>query len=232
MPLELALGLSPDHPLMRIIQGLLICCTALMPGLFGYQTFLIAQKERQRRRRENPPNPWKMRWTRIVYENAWLRLREDAVTVRMARRESMAWSNSALGGSRRPQCRREIVLVGQWRYPLGRYSWEIPRGGSQPGESDLLAVARRECGKRPVSKARHWQAGARQSISTTESPRMSSTCFWLRASTAAKRSPDPEEEIAIRWIPFRSRGEMAAERRNHAKSAAWRPSCMAARAVS
>jgi len=45
MPLELVLGLRPDHFLMRIIQKLLILATALMPGLFGYQTFLIAQKE-------------------------------------------------------------------------------------------------------------------------------------------------------------------------------------------
>jgi 2-polyprenyl-3-methyl-5-hydroxy-6-metoxy-1,4-benzoquinol methylase len=45
MPLELVLGLRPDHWLMRIIQKLLILFTALMPGLFGYQTFLIAEKE-------------------------------------------------------------------------------------------------------------------------------------------------------------------------------------------
>jgi 2-polyprenyl-3-methyl-5-hydroxy-6-metoxy-1,4-benzoquinol methylase len=46
MPLELVLGLRPDHPVMRVIQRILIVCTALMPGLFGYQTFLSAQKER------------------------------------------------------------------------------------------------------------------------------------------------------------------------------------------
>jgi 2-polyprenyl-3-methyl-5-hydroxy-6-metoxy-1,4-benzoquinol methylase len=45
MPLELVLGLRPDHFLMRIIRRLLILCTALMPGLFGYQTFLIARKK-------------------------------------------------------------------------------------------------------------------------------------------------------------------------------------------
>ena len=44
MPLELALGLRPDHFLMRIIQKILIASTALMPGLFGYQTFLVARK--------------------------------------------------------------------------------------------------------------------------------------------------------------------------------------------
>jgi 2-polyprenyl-3-methyl-5-hydroxy-6-metoxy-1,4-benzoquinol methylase len=45
MPIELALGLGPDHFLMRIMQALLICCTAWMPGLFGYQSFLVAQAE-------------------------------------------------------------------------------------------------------------------------------------------------------------------------------------------
>jgi 2-polyprenyl-3-methyl-5-hydroxy-6-metoxy-1,4-benzoquinol methylase len=45
MPLELVLGLAEDHFLMRIIQRLLIICTALLPGLFGYQSFLVAQKD-------------------------------------------------------------------------------------------------------------------------------------------------------------------------------------------
>jgi 2-polyprenyl-3-methyl-5-hydroxy-6-metoxy-1,4-benzoquinol methylase len=47
MPLELVLGLRPEHFLMRIVQAFLIICTALMPGLFGYQIFLTAQKERR-----------------------------------------------------------------------------------------------------------------------------------------------------------------------------------------
>ncbi len=46
MPLELVLGVRPDHFVMRLIQRILILCTALMPGLFGYQIFLTAQKER------------------------------------------------------------------------------------------------------------------------------------------------------------------------------------------
>jgi 2-polyprenyl-3-methyl-5-hydroxy-6-metoxy-1,4-benzoquinol methylase len=46
MPLELVLGWRPEHFLMRLVQRFLILCTALMPGLFGYQIFLTAQKER------------------------------------------------------------------------------------------------------------------------------------------------------------------------------------------
>lgn len=36
-----------------------------------------------------------------------------------------------------------VHLVGQWRFPLGRYSWEMPEGGAEPGE-DALECARRE----------------------------------------------------------------------------------------
>ncbi len=46
MPFELVLGLPPDSLFMRILQRFLIACTAVMPGLFGYQIFLTAQKER------------------------------------------------------------------------------------------------------------------------------------------------------------------------------------------
>jgi hypothetical protein len=45
MPLELVLGLRPESLVMRVIQWFLILCTAVMPGLFGYQIFLTAQKE-------------------------------------------------------------------------------------------------------------------------------------------------------------------------------------------
>ena len=36
-----------------------------------------------------------------------------------------------------------VHLVGQWRFPLGRYSWEMPEGGAEPGEP-ALDCARRE----------------------------------------------------------------------------------------
>lgn len=43
IPAELALALSPKNPIVRISQAILIFLTALLPGLFGYQSFLTAR---------------------------------------------------------------------------------------------------------------------------------------------------------------------------------------------
>jgi ADP-ribose pyrophosphatase len=39
---------------------------------------------------------------------------------------------------------REIVLIRQYRYVIGRWIWELPAGSLEPGEAPLRA-ARREC---------------------------------------------------------------------------------------
>lgn len=43
IPLEMILPLNVDNPLMRVLHGLLVFGTRLLPTLLGYQTFLIAR---------------------------------------------------------------------------------------------------------------------------------------------------------------------------------------------
>lgn len=35
-----------------------------------------------------------------------------------------------------------VHLVGQWRFPLARYSWELPEGGAEPGEDPRVCAER------------------------------------------------------------------------------------------
>jgi len=95
----------------------------------------------------------------------------------------------------------EIALVGQWRYPHNRYSWEIPRGGSHPGESDMLAVAQRELAEEAGVTAQHWKyLGGVDCCNGVVDDVQS---FYLAtALTFTERSPDPEEEITVCWKPF------------------------------
>jgi ADP-ribose diphosphatase len=84
-----------------------------------------------------PSNPWKTLSSRLVYENPWIRVREDQV-LRPDGQPGIygvvEFKNRAVGvlpveddGS--------VWLVGQYRYPLDLYSWEIPEGGSPASES-------------------------------------------------------------------------------------------------
>jgi 2-polyprenyl-3-methyl-5-hydroxy-6-metoxy-1,4-benzoquinol methylase len=46
IPLEVLLSFSFENPLMRIMHGTLILLTRVLPGLFGYQNFIVARSRR------------------------------------------------------------------------------------------------------------------------------------------------------------------------------------------
>jgi 8-oxo-dGTP pyrophosphatase MutT (NUDIX family) len=89
-------------------------------------------------------NPWQTLSSRLIYENAWIAVTEHQV-IRPDGLPGMYgtvhFQSDAVGVV--PYEDGWIWLVGQWRYPLDRYEWEIPEGGSPPGE-DPETTARRE----------------------------------------------------------------------------------------
>jgi 8-oxo-dGTP pyrophosphatase MutT (NUDIX family) len=90
-------------------------------------------------------NPWTTLGQRPIYENPWIAVREDRV-IRPDGRPGIYgvvhFKNSAVGVLPVDQEGR-VWLVGQYRYTLGQYSWEIPEGGGPPGEPPE-ETARRE----------------------------------------------------------------------------------------
>jgi len=138
----------------------------------------------------------------VVYENAWIRVREDEVT--------RPDGNAGIYGviEIRPSVGvvalnkdDEMVLVGQWRYPHNHYSWEVPRGGSQPGETDMLAAAKRELAEEAGLLAEHWEyLGAADCCNGVVNDVQS--LYLATGLSETARQPDPEEEIAICWKPF------------------------------
>jgi 8-oxo-dGTP pyrophosphatase MutT (NUDIX family) len=92
-----------------------------------------------------PTNPWTILNSRLVYENPWIRVREDQV-LRPDGQPGIygvvEFKNRAVGvlPVDHEGC---LWLVGQHRYPLNIYCWEIPEGGSPESESPE-ETARRE----------------------------------------------------------------------------------------
>jgi 8-oxo-dGTP pyrophosphatase MutT (NUDIX family) len=90
-------------------------------------------------------DPWVVKGVTRPFENNWFHIESYAVvhpggadgiyTVVRPRRLAVGVLPIEPDGC--------VHLVGQWRFPLGRYSWEMPEGGAEPGE-DPLDCARRE----------------------------------------------------------------------------------------
>lgn len=90
-------------------------------------------------------NPWTTLEHRPIYENAWISVREDRV-IHPDGSEGIYgvvhFKNKAIGVLPvEPDGR--VWLVGQYRYPLHQYSWEIPEGGG-PIDEAPEATAHRE----------------------------------------------------------------------------------------
>jgi len=90
------------------------------------------------------PNPYTVLDRRPIYDSPWIRLREDRLEHRCGGRPKYAvcgFRNTACGVLALDSQDR-VVLVGQWRYPLETYTWELPEGGGQETETPLATIQR------------------------------------------------------------------------------------------
>jgi ADP-ribose pyrophosphatase len=155
---------------------------------------------------ENTPeatdNPW-TRWSRrIVYQNAWIVVYHDDV-----RRPDgqpgiygvVHYRNRAVGVVAVDDQDR-VLLVGQYRYPLDEYSWEIPEGGAAEGE-DLLAAAQRELVEETGCTAGRWQELLRAHLSNSVSDE-AAFCYLATELHIGTARPEGTEQLLVRWVSF------------------------------
>ncbi len=153
-------------------------------------------------------NPWDVLSTRVVYDNPWIRVREDAVVHPNGERGIygvVQYKNVAVGVLAIED--EHIYLVGQYRYPLGRYSWEIPEGGCAPGE-EPLGAARRELEEETGLSARAWRKLGEAYLSNSVSDEIA---IWFVATglTQGERRPEASEQIQVRRLPLERAIRMA-----------------------
>ena len=146
--------------------------------------------------------PWTRRTRRVAYENPWITVWHDEVT----RPDGEAgiygvvhFANLAVGALAIDDAGR-VPLVGQHRYALDRYSWEIPEGGVPDGESPLDG-ARRELREETGIEAADWLELGRSHLSNSVSDE-EAVLFLATGLTHGEATPDGTESLAVRWVPF------------------------------
>jgi 8-oxo-dGTP pyrophosphatase MutT (NUDIX family) len=104
-----------------------------------------------------------------------------------------------------------VLLVGQHRYTLDAYSWEIPEGGVQPGEAPLDGI-RRELREETGVEATEWTGIGSFALSNSITDERG--LLWLATGlTHGTAQPDPTEDLAVRWVPFDEALAMTADGR-------------------
>jgi 8-oxo-dGTP pyrophosphatase MutT (NUDIX family) len=161
----------------------------------------MSEPEQPVREPEEPVHvgPWRRRTRRVAYENPWIRIDHDEVDrpdgssgiYGVVHFENVAIGVVAVGGDGR------LLLVGQHRYPLDRYSWEIPEGGAPLDESPEIG-ARRE-----LAEETGYEAGTlRELFQFSLSNSVSDELGVIYLATDLREgiaSPEPTEDLAIRW---------------------------------
>lgn len=147
-------------------------------------------------------NPWTTRGREVRYENRWIRVEHHEVV-------TPGGSDGIYGVVRFLNRAVGVVpldeegntwLVGQWRYPLGKYSWEIPEGGAPPGE-EPLAAAQRELREEVGIEAQRWDVLCEMELSNSVSDERA-VIYLARGLSFGASQPEDTERLTVRKLPF------------------------------
>ena len=145
---------------------------------------------------------WKQLDSRIVYENPWMEVREDHVINPGGGRNHYGYvhfKNRAIA-ILPLDSEGNTWLVGQERYTLGEYSWELAMGGAPLDESPLDA-AKRELKEETGLTAERWSEVMRLHPSNSITDEVG-IVYIAEGLTQGETEFEETEDLEIRKLPL------------------------------
>ena len=147
-------------------------------------------------------NPWTVQSSRFVYDNPWIQVNEHKVldAAGIERIYGIVKFKKIAVGVLPIFADGSVALVGQYRLPLQQYSWEMPEGGSEPGE-EVLETARRELQEESGITAESIVEILRMHLSNSVTDEYA---IMHLATGLSEGAPDPDEDecLAHRRVHF------------------------------
>lgn len=156
-------------------------------------------------------NPWKILDTEIPYENNWIKVVHQNVINPSGGKGiygTVHFKNIAVGVV--PLDADENTwLVGQYRFPLNEYSWEIPEGGCPNGE-EVLDTAVRELKEETGLIAQKWTLISKLHTSNSVCNEVA-YIFLAEDLSISEAEPEETEQLAVLKVPFKEALQMVLE---------------------
>lgn len=151
---------------------------------------------------KNETNPWTIISSEEKYDNAWINLTEYQVINPNGGKGiygKVHFKNLAIGII--PINKNdEIILIGQYRFPLDVYSWEIPEGGGKLGV-DPIDSAKRELLEETGLKANTWTKLMEMHLSNSVSDELA-IIYVAEDLEQFDAEPEETEQLEIRKVHF------------------------------
>ena len=151
----------------------------------------------------NFENPWKKISSKEIYDNPWVNIRHEEVIkpngengiYGVAHFKNMAAAVLPLDGD------NNTWLVGQYRYTLEEYSWEIPMGGGDL-LGDSLTAAKRELKEETGITANKWTALGKLHTSNSVTDEVG-FMYLAEDLTFEESEPDDTEILTLKKMSLR-----------------------------
>ena len=153
-------------------------------------------------------NPWKTKSSKAIYENPWISLTEHQVLNPSGGDGiygEIHFKNYAIGIIAIDE-NDDVFLVGQYRFPLKQYSWELPEGGG-PLDGNPLDSAKRELLEETGLVAKEWQEVLRMHLSNSVSDELG-ILYLANNFEQFEAEPEETEQLEVKKIPFEEAYQM------------------------
>ncbi len=157
-------------------------------------------------------NPWTTLTARAIYDNPWIALTEYDIINPSGMKGiygKVHFKNKAVGIVALDDA-RNTYLVGQYRYTLNAWSWEIPEGGSPDG-GDALESAKRELKEETGLTANRWTILQRVHLSNSVSDEEGFIYLAEGLVSGKQALEETEADLKVRKLPFEEAMQMVME---------------------
>jgi len=151
-----------------------------------------------------PDSPWTIRSSTPVYANPWIKVTEhDVLTPAQTPGiyGTVIFQSSAVGVIAVDDA-GHTWLVGQYRFPLERYSWELPEGGCPLDETPLEA-AKRELAEECGLAADCWRLLLQMDLSNSVTNETAAVFIATGLTALGETNHEDTEDLRIHRLPLR-----------------------------